>query len=294
MPVSVHDVAPRYFVHCAPVSLEEAVELADGGVCRPLYLHLVVAPWAAGETLADDVVGVIVHRRIGYLDASRERDVLPLWVEAVAIRHEHVGRRAVEVVGRPRPDHVLRCTVIVVAGGVDHLPGGLVHLPVRPRKYVRIGRRRQQQHDNHRSTQHNSPLHPYHPSLGGRENRERVPPLLRERHDRPLGFSKRRRVPTSPPRPPDPRALTTASAAAMSSISSKSLVNAFTTPPLLSPTNTCAAPQTFTMRRCSGGREPCGTRQPRHRGHEATRQRGRRRPKNNKLITVGATFQVNF
>src|SRR5215207_1175590 len=57
--------------------------------------------------------------------------------------------------------------------------------------------------------------------------------LLRDRHDRPLGFSKRRRVPTSPPRPPDPRALTTASAATITSISSKSLVNASTTPPLL-------------------------------------------------------------
>src|SRR5215207_4539692 len=70
MPVSVYDVAPRHFVHRAPVSLEEAVQLADGGVGRPLYLHLVVAAWGAGETLADDVVGVLVHRRIGYLDAG--------------------------------------------------------------------------------------------------------------------------------------------------------------------------------------------------------------------------------
>src|SRR5215207_10025948 len=68
--LSVHPVAPRYFVHRAPVSLEEAVQLADGGVGRPLYLHLVVAAWAASEALADDVVGVLVHRRIGYLDAG--------------------------------------------------------------------------------------------------------------------------------------------------------------------------------------------------------------------------------
>src|SRR5215218_8963375 len=47
MPVSVNDVVARHYVHRAPVSLEEAVELADGGVGRPLDLHLVVAAWAA-------------------------------------------------------------------------------------------------------------------------------------------------------------------------------------------------------------------------------------------------------
>src|SRR5215208_4816774 len=70
MPVPVYDVVARHYVHCAPLSLEEAVELADGGVARPLYLHLVVAPWGRNKALADDVVGVIVHRRIGYLDAG--------------------------------------------------------------------------------------------------------------------------------------------------------------------------------------------------------------------------------
>src|SRR5215207_113013 len=118
MPLSVHDVAPRYFVHRAPVSLEEAVQLADGGVGRPLYLHLVVAAWGAGETLADDVVAVVVQRLTVHPDASRELDVFGLRVEAASVRQEHVGRRAVEDVGRPRPDHVLRCTVIVVAGRI--------------------------------------------------------------------------------------------------------------------------------------------------------------------------------
>src|SRR5688500_10627817 len=113
MEVSVYDVALRYYVYRASSALEEAVQPADGGVGRPHYLHLVVASWGRNKALAHDVVGVVVQRLTVHPDASRELDVFGLRVEAVAIRHDHVGRRAVEDVGRPRPDHVLRGTVIV-------------------------------------------------------------------------------------------------------------------------------------------------------------------------------------
>ena len=62
MPPSVDDVGPRHFTHRAPASLEEAVKLADGGAARPLYLHLVVAPWGRNNALAHDVVAVVVQR----------------------------------------------------------------------------------------------------------------------------------------------------------------------------------------------------------------------------------------
>src|SRR3712207_5864168 len=70
VPVPVDDVAPRHLVHRAPASLKQAVKLSDGGVGCPLYLHLVLAAWASGQALADYVVGVVVHRRIGYLDVG--------------------------------------------------------------------------------------------------------------------------------------------------------------------------------------------------------------------------------
>src|SRR5215208_217296 len=67
MEVAVYDVTLRYYVYLASSALEEAVQPADGGVGRSShYLHLVVAAWGAGETLADDIVGVVVHRRIGH------------------------------------------------------------------------------------------------------------------------------------------------------------------------------------------------------------------------------------
>src|SRR5215207_9270440 len=146
MPVSVHDVARRYFVHCAPVSLEEAVQLADGGVGPPLYLHLVVAAFGRNKALAHDVVAVVVQRLTVHQDGGRKRDVLPLGVEAVGVGHEHVGRRAVEAVGRPNLVYVRRGTVIVVAGPIEHLPVGVVHLPFCPLQQHRPHRRSHRSH----------------------------------------------------------------------------------------------------------------------------------------------------
>src|SRR3712207_7308121 len=50
-------------------------------------------------------------RRTGHPDVGSERHGLARWVEAVIVRHDRVGRRAVEDVGRPRPDYVPRGTV---------------------------------------------------------------------------------------------------------------------------------------------------------------------------------------
>src|SRR3712207_4105873 len=95
----------------------------------------VLAPTMTLVALEIELAAVVVQRPTAYDDGGRERDVVGLRVEAIIVRHDHTGGRAVEDVGQlvallNSPNYVRGGTVIAVARRIDHGPGGLVHSPV--------------------------------------------------------------------------------------------------------------------------------------------------------------------